>query len=63
MNQVDNSIYYITISNVNGKAIVMLPQPQLQQGLDISRLAAGTYFITITDKNNKIAVTKKFIKQ
>ncbi|MBK7851612.1 MAG: multicopper oxidase domain-containing protein [Bacteroidetes bacterium] len=28
-----NPVYYATITNVNGKALIMMPQPQIQQGL------------------------------
>ncbi|MBL0137049.1 MAG: multicopper oxidase domain-containing protein [Bacteroidetes bacterium] len=58
-----NPVYYATITNVNGKALIMMPQPQIQQGLEISRLRPGTYFLTITDTKNKKPETIKFIKE
>ena len=58
-----NPVYYATITNVNGKALIMMPQPQIQQGLEITRLRPGTYFLTITDTKNKKPETIKFIKE
>ena len=63
VNDVLNEVYYISIQNVNGKTVMMLPQPQIQNGIDVSKLTSGIYFITITDKKNKKAITRKFIKQ
>jgi hypothetical protein len=59
----DAQVYYLRILNATGKSIYMLPRPLLQHGLDISTLAAGVYFIQITDDKTKIISTKKFIKE
>ena len=55
--------YYVTINNVVGKTVMMLPQPEIDQPIDISNLASGTYFIQVMDKNTKSVSTQKFIKQ
>jgi len=63
LNDEANSVYYITISNVLGKTVWMLPQPQIQEGIDISKLAPGSYFMTLMDNKTKRSVTKPFIKE
>ncbi|MBU6341778.1 MAG: multicopper oxidase domain-containing protein [Bacteroidetes bacterium] len=55
-------VYYVTIFNTNGKAVMMLPQPQIQQGFDISALPQGAYSIQIMEKETKAVSTKKFVK-
>jgi bilirubin oxidase len=55
--------YYITITNLNGKAVMMLPKPELEQGIDISGLAKGIYFVQLMDKKTKSITTQKFVKQ
>ena len=55
-------VYYITITNVNGKAVMMLPQPELGNGIDISSLSKGVYFVQLMDKKTKSITTQKFIK-
>ncbi len=55
--------YYIRITNAVGKTLFMLPRPELERGLDISSLAAGIYFIELTDDATKLTTIKKFIKQ
>jgi blue copper oxidase len=63
LNDLSNSVYYITVSNILGKVILMLPQPQVQNGIDISRLSSGSYFLTLTETKSKSRITKKFIKE
>jgi len=55
--------YYVTINNVVGKTVMMLPQPEIDQPIDISNLANGTYFIQVMDKHTKSVSTQKFIKE
>jgi blue copper oxidase len=57
------NVYYVTITNAYGKTVMMLPQPQLQNGIDVSSLAAGTYFVQLMDNETKTITTRKFIKQ
>lgn len=55
-------VYYITITNVHGKAAMMLPQPEMQKGINISSLAKGIYFVNLMDKKTKSISTQKFMK-
>lgn len=59
----NTGVYYVRVTNVLGKTVLMLPQPQLQNGIDISGLAPGTYFVQLTDSETKTVSTRKFIKQ
>lgn len=59
----NDAVYYITIYNSVGKTIYMLPKPDIQNGIDISRLSAGVYFLQLTDQRSKKLSTVKFIKQ
>lgn len=54
--------YYIRIINSSGKTLMMLPKPNLENGIDINGLKSGTYFLQLTDDKNKLTNTKKFIK-
>jgi len=56
-------IYYITITTLQGRVVMMLPQPQWQNGISISNLASGTYVLQMMDKENKRITTRKFIKK
>ena len=58
-----NSVYYITIFNLKGRALMMLPQPEMQKGIDISLLAKGTYLLQLMDKETKSISIQKFIKE
>lgn len=63
MDNPDAEIYYLKIIDALGRVKMMLPQPQTQNGVDISRLAAGTYFLEITDLKTKAVSSQKFVKQ
>jgi len=63
MDHPDAEIYYLKIMDALGRVKMMLPQPQTQNGVDISRLAAGTYFLEITDLKTKAVSSQKFVKQ
>ena len=56
-------IYYVTIATIEGRVVMMLPQPEWQNGIDISSLATGTYTFQMMDKQSKSVTTKKFIKK
>lgn len=62
-NNQETKVYYISILNVVGKAVLMLPRPELGNGIDISSLSAGTYFVQLTDDKTKAVTVKKFIKE
>ncbi len=56
-------VYYLKITDAVGRVKMMLPQPQILGGVDISRLAAGTYFVQLTDLKTKAVSVRKFVKQ
>ena len=56
-----NSAYYISIINTLGRTVLMLPQPQLQEGIDISNLSKGVYYLLITDQLKKKTITKSIV--
>ena len=56
-------IYYVTISNMQGRVAMMLPQPEWQNGIDISSLETGIYLFQMMDKQTKSITTRKFIKK
>ncbi len=56
-------IYYVTITTVEGRVVMMLPQPEWQKGIDISSLEAGVYTFQMMDKQTKNITTKRFIKR
>jgi hypothetical protein len=47
---------------MQGRVAMMLPQPQWQNGIDISSLASGVYLLQMMDKETKSTTTRKFIK-
>jgi len=53
--------YYIRVFDAVGRTMQMLPSPQLQNGIDISRFASGNYYLQLTEKVSKKVVTKKFV--
>ena len=59
----DTEIYYVTVTTITGRVVMMLPQPEWQNGIDISSLAAGTYILQMKDKQYKSTISKKFIKK
>jgi bilirubin oxidase len=60
--QSGSEVYYVRIVNTAGRTVLMLPQPDLKSGIDLSRLAAGDYFMLITDKESKTTVARPFSK-
>jgi blue copper oxidase len=56
-------IYYITITTLEGRVAMMLPQPQWQNGIDVSNLSSGVYVLKMMDKATKSITSKKFIKK
>jgi bilirubin oxidase len=62
LNDPATEIYYLTVSTLEGRTVMLLPQPQWQNGIDVSGLAAGTYVLQLMDKRTKSVTTKKFIK-
>lgn len=56
-------IYYITITTVTGRVVMMLPQPEWQNGIDVSSLATGVYILQMKDKETKSITSRKFVKK
>jgi blue copper oxidase len=56
-------IYYLRLTNAIGRSILMLPRPQIENGIDISHLTPGIYFVQVTDEKTLKTTTQKFIKQ
>lgn len=63
LKDITTEIYYVTISTITGRVVMMLPQPEWQNGIDISSLEAGVYTFQMMDKQSKSVTTKKFIKK
>jgi len=59
----NTEIYYVTITTITGRIVMMLPQPQWQNGIDISSLESGVYVFQMMDKKTKSVNTQKFVKQ
>jgi hypothetical protein len=62
-NNVNTKVYYVSILNIVGKAVMMLPRPDWQNGIDISNLSKGTYLIQLIDDETKSTTIKKFVKE
>lgn len=62
-NNINTKVYYVSILNIVGKAVMMLPRPDWQNGIDISNLSKGTYFIQLIDDETKSTTIKKFVKE
>ncbi len=60
-NEAGQSAYYIRICDAVGRTLLMLPKPDLQTGIDISRFSKGIYTIQLTDDKTKHTTLKSFI--
>jgi len=54
-------VYYLSIKNLSGKTVLMLPKPQLENGIDVSNLKKGVYFVELTENKTKSKTIKKII--
>ncbi|MEK0421765.1 MAG: hypothetical protein RLZZ161_1616, partial [Bacteroidota bacterium] len=54
------SAYYIIITDMLGRTKLMLPKPNLDDGIDIGHLSKGIYHITIIENKTKQSITKNF---
>ena len=61
-NSPNQSAYYIKIIDALGRTKLMLPQPQLENGIDIQNLKAGIYHLLLTDQHSKMTSSRTFIK-
>ncbi len=55
-------VYYVWIYDALGRTLMMLPQPDVSRGIDVSGLPKGTYFIRVMDAYFKQKLSKKFVK-
>lgn len=55
------SAYYIRITDALGRTILMLPKPELQNGIDISHFSKGLYFMQLTDDKSKQTTSSPFV--
>ncbi|MBI2730720.1 MAG: T9SS type A sorting domain-containing protein [Sphingobacteriales bacterium] len=54
-------IAYLKVVDLLGKIIIVQQNPQLQNGVDISRLTPGIYYLQVADEKTRKTVTKKFM--
>ncbi len=59
-NNPNQSAYYIRIVDILGRTIMMLPQPDLNNGIDIRLFKKGIYHILITENLTKQTISKTF---
>ncbi len=57
----NQSAYYITITDVIGRTKLMLPKPDLQNGIDVSKLSKGIYHLAVIENSSKKIITKTFV--
>lgn len=55
------SAYYIRITDALGRTILMLPKPELQNGIDISHFSKGLYFMQLTNEKSKQTTSSPFV--
>ena len=58
----DIELYYVSIHNVNGKTVMMLPQPEKDVPIQVSSLPKGFYTIRMTDMKTKQVIVRSFVK-
>jgi bilirubin oxidase len=61
--EINLEVYYIKILDAVGRTVYMLPRPQVQNGIDISNLSPGHYFLQLTEEKTKLTSTQQFIKE
>jgi bilirubin oxidase len=57
----NTEIYYLSLKNLNGKTILMMPKPDLKNGIDVSHFTKGVYFVELMDQETKTLSRKKII--
>lgn len=53
--------YYVRICDAAGRTLLMLPQPDLHEGIDVSKFKPGVYFLECRDSQSKRALSKRFV--
>jgi bilirubin oxidase len=59
--ETSSSAYYIRITDALGRTVLMLPRPELQNGIDIGQLTKGIYNIQLTEDQSKQTSSKTFV--
>lgn len=54
-------VYYIRILDDLGRTILMLPRPDISNGIDVSTYAKGNYHLILTDEKYKKTSSKAFL--
>jgi blue copper oxidase len=54
-------VYYARITDALGRTVLMLPKPELNNGIDIGHLSKGIYTIQLTDNKTKQITNKLFV--
>ena len=60
-NNENASVYYVSILDNVGRTVLMLPQPDLENGIDVGFLSAGTYTAVVTAMQSKQNSSIQFI--
>ena len=63
LNQPNAQVYYVTVCDALGRTKLMLPRPNVQEGIDVSRLSPGNYTIHVMEELTKQVQILPFIKQ
>lgn len=48
-NNLAANAYYVTITDISGRTVLMLPAPDMERGIDIRSLPKGVYLVLITE--------------
>lgn len=59
----NQNVYYIRVVDAIGRTILMLPAPNLNNGIDISQLIPGIYSVMLTDGDSKKLSVQTFVKE
>jgi bilirubin oxidase len=59
----ETEVYYIKVINAVGRVVLMLPRPELKNGISLAGLPKGVYALELTDARTKVVTTRKFIRQ
>lgn len=60
-NDMGLSAYYVRISDAVGRTVLMMPKPDLVNGIDISQFSKGIYSIQLTENKTKRSISKTFV--
>ena len=55
-------VYYVTVVDALGRAKLMLPRPNMENGIDVSGLSPGNYFVHVMEEASKAVHVVQFVK-